>query len=396
MKTSKSRKTQVRTKGVVRKGAKKGGGGGRFTYGAPGDELYASSAVEEGDPTYDPYEDGGYEDYAPPTESDLAARVGIAVDRSRERVGAGVPDDAAEGALTLQEYKGKIAPIIREFFVNEDLDELAFSVQQLDTEVYNYELCKRAITMSLDQGDREKELVSRMMSELYSRMLTSDHIGKAFERLFELMDDLELDVPDAKSTVANFLARAVVDEILPPAFLSDSLIEGIGGSVVEQAKVLLSMRRSGARLEHVWSLGANAPIEDLKKSVALLIKEFLLSEDLLEAARCVRELDVPHFGHEVVKRGMVVAIDRDSRSCELISTLFTFLHAQDVVQSTQMKNGFVRVRDELTDITLDDPSAPALFRGFVERAVADGILDADFSPEPVKDSAGAGAASSAE
>ena len=37
------------------------------------------------------------------------------------------------------------------------------------------------------------------------------------------MQDLELDIPDAAHFVALFLGRAVVDEVLPPAFLTKVL-----------------------------------------------------------------------------------------------------------------------------------------------------------------------------
>lgn len=40
-----------------------------------------------------------------------------------------------------------------------------------------------------------------------------DQIGKGFERLLELADDLELDNPDAHKMLAQFLGRAVVDEV---------------------------------------------------------------------------------------------------------------------------------------------------------------------------------------
>jgi len=32
----------------------------------------------------------------------------------------------------------------------------------------------------------------------------------------------------------------------------------------------------------------------------ILLKEYILSGDSEEAMRCVRELDVPHFNHELV------------------------------------------------------------------------------------------------
>lgn len=37
------------------------------------------------------------------------------------------------------------------------------------------------------------------------------------------MQDLELDIPDAAHFVALFLGRAIVDEVLPPAFLTKVL-----------------------------------------------------------------------------------------------------------------------------------------------------------------------------
>jgi hypothetical protein len=49
--------------------------------------------------------------------------------------------------------------------------------------------------MSLDQKEREKELISRLLSSLYPEVLSTDMIGKGFERLFEIVDDLQLNAP---------------------------------------------------------------------------------------------------------------------------------------------------------------------------------------------------------
>lgn len=57
--------------------------------------------------------------------------------------------------------------------------------------------------------------------------------------MLEQADDLKLDVPDFDVMVSKFLARAVADEILPPVFLSDPLVESLGGQIVHQAKVML-------------------------------------------------------------------------------------------------------------------------------------------------------------
>ena len=109
-----------------------------------------------------------------------------------------------------------------------------------------------------------------------------------FERLFEHMESYILDVPSAHSYVISFLARAVVDEVLPPSFLSDPLVRSIGGGVVEDAMRLLSREHYGVRLERVWGPGDGRPVAELKVAMDQLLKEFLLSNELDEAAACVK------------------------------------------------------------------------------------------------------------
>ena len=60
---------------------------------------------------------------------------------------------------------------------------------------FNYELVKRSIAMSLDRSGRERELISKLLSSLYPKLLTSDDVDKGFERLLEIVDELQVDVP---------------------------------------------------------------------------------------------------------------------------------------------------------------------------------------------------------
>jgi hypothetical protein len=57
-----------------------------------------------------------------------------------------------------------------------------------------------------------RELVSQSFSSAYPDILSASMIGKGFERLFELADELEKDVPSARDNISTFLARCVVDE----------------------------------------------------------------------------------------------------------------------------------------------------------------------------------------
>src|SRR3546814_6665945 len=164
--------------------------------------------------------------------------------------------------------------------------------------------------MSLDRNDRERELVSRLLSAGYPTVLYSAHVAQGFERLLELADELELDAPQAKLMISTFIARAVIDEVVPPAWLSSPKTASLGGDVIEHAKRMLSRDHSGAKLERVWGPGDSRPVQDLKVAIDQLLAEYLYARQLEEAARCVRELQAPHFEHEIVKRAIGKALDK--------------------------------------------------------------------------------------
>ena len=116
----------------------------------------------------------------------------------------------------------------------------------MDIPQFSYEFVKRAIMMSMDRGDKERESVSKLISECYPDILSTNVIGKGFERLFEVMEELEKDVPAASDVTATFIARCVIDECLPPSFLSDAVICSLGGDIIDKAKRMLSREHMGA------------------------------------------------------------------------------------------------------------------------------------------------------
>lgn len=232
--------------------------------------------------------------------------------------------------------------------------------------------------MSMDRNDKERELVSRLLSEFYPDVLSTNVIGKGFERLFEIMDELEKDAPRAKDITATFIARCVVDEILPPSFLSDVVICSLGGDIIEHARRMLSREHMGARLERAWGPGDGRPVSEMKVDVDLLLQEYLLSRDVDEAAQCVKQLNAPHFLHEVVKRAITCGLERTSQERTAMNDLLVFLKKEDIVSPLQMQMGYQLVRDRLNDIILDVPAARALFDESVSFARAANLIQADF------------------
>lgn len=76
----------------------------------------------------------------------------------------------------------------------------------------------------------------------------------------------------APTMLVTFVARAVVDEILPPSFLMDPLVMQLGGSIVENAKKKLSINHGTARMEKGWGPGDGRPVEELKGAIDMLMQ----------------------------------------------------------------------------------------------------------------------------
>ena len=109
------------------------------------------------------------------------------------------------------------------------------------------------------------------------------------------------------------------------------------------------------------------------------LAEFLLSGDLVEAARCIRELNARYFFHEVVKRAVTQAVDKPAAQQLQMSSLLVFLVEADMLTTAQAAKGFRRLYSIVDDLVLDAPSAPAVLDQFRQRAVSDGVLPATFS-----------------
>lgn len=319
------------------------------------------SAMDERDPNYDSEEETGRE-YIPTVSSRLPT------------YDPELRSAVKTASMKLPAYKKAIEKYLEEYFSSSDADELKRCVSELACPEYSYELVKRSISMSLDRGDRERELVSQLFSSAYPEILSASMIGKGFERLFELADELEKDVPTARDNISTFLARCVVDEVLPPSFLSDIVVCNLGGDIVDHCKRMLSREHAGAQLERIWGPGDGRPVKEMKVAVDLLIQEFIMSGDLTEATRCVRELSASYFHHEVVKRGVSQVLDKSEEAQLQLSRLFAHLSENEVISADQFSKGFIRIYENMGDLSLDIPNAQALTDAFKTRAIADKVL----------------------
>ncbi|RLN91189.1 hypothetical protein BBJ28_00003295 [Nothophytophthora sp. Chile5] len=355
---------------------KRMGGGQKGVWGKVG-EIPATVPADEHDPNYD----------SEAEENVVLVSTGEAVKKAASPPTL-APDSLAAKELAVNpspELKKRIIEILDEYFTSGDADEVKSSLEELDEPEFHYEVVKRAITMAMDKHDKERELVSRLLSALYLDGLTAAQIAMGFRRVLLLAEDLQLDIPTAKTMLAIFCARAVVDEIVPPSFLEDPFITRYAPDIAAEAIKKLSINHGTARMEKAWGPGDGRPVEELKVAIDQLTKEYLLSRDLEEAERCVRELNVPHFHHEVVKRGITNSLEEGGEAnSAAMASLLAYLVSHEVVSSGQLVKGFERFKFVLDDVALDIPNAAALFQDIVARGISDGILPSGFDASAAK------------
>ncbi|CAL9057884.1 unnamed protein product [Musa banksii] len=336
---------------------KKDGAGGKGTWGKLLD-TNPVSRIDRNDPNYD----SGEEPY--------------------ELVGATVTDP-------IDDYKKSAATIIEEYFTTGDVELAATELRDLGSDEYHHLFVKKLVSMAMDRHDKEKEMTSVLLSALYADVISSGQISQGFFMLLESIDDLALDILDAVDVLALFIARAVVDEILPPAFLKKAMRtlseSSTGLQVIQTAeKSYLSAPHHAELVERRWGGTTHITVEEVKRKMTELLREYNEHGNTVEACRCIRELGVSFFHHEVVKRALILAMEIQT-SEHLILKLLREASEECLISPSQMTRGFSRLAESLDDLSLDIPTAKSLFQTIVPKAISDGWLDPSFLKSKVSD-----------
>lgn len=149
-------------------------------------------ALDENDPNFD--------DYANESKYILSSTHGADTEEDEIRV----DDRIVYGPLfTLQEFKIRLGEAIQEYFDSADADEVVRTIQEMRCKEYHAEVVKKAISLSLDKGPRERELISRLLTCLHPLPLDDDDVDAGFENLLDSLEDLSIDIPDAKVSLAK-------------------------------------------------------------------------------------------------------------------------------------------------------------------------------------------------
>eukprot|EP00633_Aureoumbra_lagunensis_P002765 CAMPEP_0197291176 /NCGR_PEP_ID=MMETSP0890-20130614/11726_1 /TAXON_ID=44058 ORGANISM="Aureoumbra lagunensis, Strain CCMP1510" /NCGR_SAMPLE_ID=MMETSP0890 /ASSEMBLY_ACC=CAM_ASM_000533 /LENGTH=421 /DNA_ID=CAMNT_0042763809 /DNA_START=126 /DNA_END=1391 /DNA_ORIENTATION=- len=386
-------RSTTRTRGIGKK-APSGAGGHKFEWKDKTNDgtTYLWQALDPGDPLYSSgnEEDENYVlvsscDTVNPSSTQKNNYAQSSTGKKLTTV-AGSIKEVIGPKYALAEFKRRLIQSFDELYTSGDIYETERQISECECPEFAFEIVKRGVSKALDRKAHERELTSKLFAAAIADGLMSwQDAAKGFERLFEAMEDLILDVPKAEDIVADFLIRCVVDEVLPPAVLIDRVFTALGGRIVQKATRVLSRDHAGAKLERIWGPGDGRETSDLKIAVDQLLQEYLSALDLEEAARCVKELEAPQFGHEVVKRAITTALPLAQDKHDAISLLLKALATDDDTSPSlskhQAKLGFNKLFQILPDLILDVPDAKRKLNAFLDRAKADFLLPPDYQPQ---------------
>jgi len=195
----------------------------------------------------------------------------------------------------------------------------------------------------------------------------------------DAIDDLSLDTPDAVDVLSKFLARAIVDEVVPPAFLKTSVADTPRAKeTIALATALVTEKHKLDRLAHVWGPGDFHSVRHMKEEINTLFEEFVLSGDTNEADRSVRKLNAPSFHYQIVKQAIRLALAKPEDARKKLMDLLDFFVKTGLISTTHVVQGFALTFASLPDIKLDVPNAPATLNELVNTAKQQGWLPQSF------------------
>jgi len=288
------------------------------------------------------------------------------------------------GALPLYKVADQILPwdgIIDEYLNSGDLEEAEKSINEFNAEHQHHIFVKKAIFIAMEKQAYERELVSRMLSAFSNTILSSSKITQGFHYALDSVEDASLDIPDAKETIAKFLARAIIDEILPPKFLrtcNKIAKTKTSKDAIVLAQGHINQSHGSERLSRIWGPGDLSSVKRLKVEARAIFVEYLDTEDLKEAELCLRRLNAPSFHFQVVKQAVRLALENFQQSKKIL-TLLKYLTESALISQPQLVHGFKCSVETLSDTKLDIPSADVLLGKLIEQAKSEGWLPADFS-----------------
>jgi hypothetical protein len=119
----------------------------------------------------------------------------------------------------------KTEMLLEEYWSSGDSVEAAQCIEDLNSTDYYPDLVTKAVLLSLEKKDRERQDLVSLFKELNEKsLLSAEDYSKGFANVVESLEDIEPDIPFASKYVASFVGSSMAfEKPLPWTFLEDSL-----------------------------------------------------------------------------------------------------------------------------------------------------------------------------
>jgi len=290
-------------------------------------------------------------------------------------------EESDQVILSKVDLASPIEVIIQEYLVSGSIEEAEKNLLGLNATQNHPQFVKKALYIAMDKQAYERELVSKLLSSFYSKVISPKDLLDGFQLALDNLEDISLDIPEATDFLSKFLARAVVDEIIPPIFLSQAHSSNPkANSSLNLATALSTENHGGERLAHIWGPGDLHSVKRLKAEVQTQLEEFLLNGDKAEAERSVRKLNAPSFHFQIVKQALRLMLEKTPAEQRKIMNLLKYFNEVALISSDYMAKGFNCCFSALDDIKLDVPNAATQLGEFVDTAKNENWLAQSYVP----------------
>lgn len=325
-------------------GPKKGGAGGKTTWGRPGDEAKGELTLSRDDPNY-------------------------ASDEDLERVGGGgggfghwEPEQSfalkfASSLEDLARFKREAKEAAAEFVESGDVEECMRIIRALGMSVYHQELAPILIKYSFDLNVDQRARISSLLHSLYKNgLITPTQMASGVRKLYNQLSELCIDYPQAKTWLREHVQFASAGGFLDPNLC--------------------------AQLEkEAEALSDEAKVKELKEKTRKIIIDYFQSEDVADAVKSLQELNAPYLAFETVKQLLLLALDRGNRQREGASVFLARATSSELgsyLTTADIERGFTQLLERTEDHVADVPNLLKFLSIFLARAVVDEVLPPSF------------------
>jgi len=110
---------------------------------------------------------------------------------------------------------------VANFFLTNELEEVCDLIQDVVHPDGMGEIIKPCITQAFDKRDADRESLTKLLIQLYSKgALRTEQVARGFSAFLDDIDEAVIDVPLAATYAANMLASLVLNEVVNLSFLT--------------------------------------------------------------------------------------------------------------------------------------------------------------------------------